>query len=182
MSGLFQQINGNITQEQVMEIAKTGVVPSHLKSVDDKVYYIIMRNYMITMYSNIAGVMDEYPMEIDGEAFIVAGRHNAFNIIKEYLTRDGENGTDLRKSIVMVEGVDAAKGVSLYRFIKLCNQAYPDEAIDEEFLEESIQGFTDWKENNNAPSYDIVKAVEESQKPATGFGGNAGTLMNEEEE
>lgn len=177
MSSLFQQINGNITQEQVMEIAKTGVVPSHLKSVDDKVYYIIMRNFMIVMYSNIAGVQDEYPMEIDGEAFIVVGRHNAFNTIKEYLSRDGEEGTDLKKSIVMVEGVDASKGVSLYRFIKLCNQAYPDEAIDEEFLERAINGLNDWEKN--APN--IAKAVEDSSRTATGFGGNAGTLMNEEE-
>ena len=180
MSGLFQQINGNITQEQVMEIAKTGVVPSNLKSVDDKVYYIIMRNYMTVMYSNIAGVTDEYPMEIDGEAFIIIGRHNAFNTIKEYLSRDGENGTDLRKSIVMVEGVDAAQGVSLYRFIKLCNQAYPDEAIDEEFLEKSIQGFTDW-ENDKKEFPDDMKAMN-NNAVATGFGGNAGTLMNEEEE
>lgn len=180
MSGLFQQINGNITQEQVMEIAKTGIVPSHLKSVDDKVYYIIMRNYMTVMYSNIAGVTDE-PMEIDGEAFIVVGRHNAFNTIKEYLSRDGENGTDLRKSIVMVEGVDAAQGVSLYRFIKLCNQAYPDEAIDEEFLEKAIQGFTDW-ENDKKEFPDDMKAMNNNNAVATGFGGNAGTLMNEEEE
>ena len=168
MANVFQQIEGNLTEEQVMEIVQTGVVPSHLKPVEDKVYYIIMRNYMIKLFSNITDEEEEQ-LEIDGEAFIVLGRHNAFKTIKEYLSRDAEESTDLRKSIVMVEGVDAGKNVSLYRFIKLCNKAYPDEAIDDEFLENAINGFNDDDKiiNNNVS--------------ATGFGGNAGTLMNEEE-
>lgn len=175
MSDLFQRIEGKVTEEQVTEIVKTGVVPSHLKSVDDKVYFIIMRNFMVVMYSNIAGYDDEVPMEIDGEAFIVTGRHNAFTTIKEYLERDAENSTDLKTSIVMVEGVDAANGVSLYRFIKLCNQAYPDEAIDDSVLDNLINGIDVWHNSGQRPN-----AVNNSGI-TTGLGGNAGTLTNEEE-
>jgi len=167
MSGLFQKINGDITQEQVMEIAKTGVVPSNLKSVDDKLYYAIMKNEMFYMYSQASGEQD---IEIDGEVLIAVGRKNIFDKIKEYLLNDGEGGTSLRESIVMVEGVDVAKSVSLYRFLTLCDQAYPDEAISEEFIA-----------YHNAQPYDINNAVKKSEKTATGFGGNAGTLMNEEE-
>lgn len=175
MSDLFQRIEGEVTEEQVAEIVKTGVVPSHLKSVDDKVYFIIMRNFMVVMYSNIAGYDSDQPMEIDGEAFIVTGRHNAFVTIKEYLEEDAEQSTDLRTSIVMVEGVDAAKGVSLYRFIQLCNQAYPDEAIDESILERMLNGISEWKEESKRPN------TVNNSGTTTGFGGNAGTLTNEEE-
>lgn len=159
---LFQEIKGKPTAEQVQQIARTGQVPSELKSAEDKVYFVIFRSFMIILKSEMA------EMDIDGEAIIVEGRHNVFLKIKEYIENEYAMSIDLRTSLVMVEGVDAGKAVSLYRFIKLCNQVYPEDAIPEETLDAYIEGFNDEEEVRKQP-------------PATGFGGNAGTLLNGEE-
>lgn len=167
MSGLFQNINGNVTEEQVNEIARTGVVPSHLKTAEDKLYYVICRNYKYILTADI------FEAEIDGEALIGVGRHDVFVKIKDYLYNDVDMTTDLEKSLVMVEGVDAAKAISLYRFIKLCNSEYPDEALDN--IDEFIEAKRDWEARTEG-NYN-----EKPNASATGFGGNAGTIMNEEE-
>ena len=44
---------------------------------------------------------------------------NDLSTIKEYLDEDAEMAVDIKNSLVMVEGVDSASAVSLYRFIKL---------------------------------------------------------------
>ena len=161
MADLFQKIGKSLTQEQVDEIARTGVVPSHLKDSEDKMYYVIFMNFAIEMRSNT-----NEETFVDGEAIVTTGRHNTFLRIKEYLENDEEATTDLDKSIVMVEGVDASKHVSLLRFIRLCNSNYPDDAIDEDFLNVFLGA--------NTP-------METIQQQATGFGGNAGTMLNKEE-
>ena len=163
MADLFQKIGKSLTHEQVDEIARTGVVPSHLKNSEDKMYYVIFMNFAIEMRSNT-----NEETFVDGEAIVTTGRRNTFLRIKEYLENDEEATTDLDKSIVMVEGVDASKHVSLLRFIRLCNSNYPDDAIDEDFLNVFFL-------DTNTP---MEKTI---QQQATGFGGNAGTMLNKEE-
>lgn len=173
MPDLFYSVDARATEEEKRTIAETGVVPSHLKSNEDKLYIVIFRNYMLNLFSCVSE-----DVAIDGEAIICKGRKAIFDRVKEYLANDGEQSTDLRKSIVMVEGVDMNKGVSLYRFLKLCNNAYPEDTIDEVYLEEMVSGFTDGINPDGEPeSYNIIKAVEKSKKPTTGFG-NSGTLLN----
>lgn len=159
---LFQEIKGTPNAEQIQQIAKTGIVPSELKGPEDKVYTVIFRSYLVILQSEMSET------SIDGEAIIVEGRHKVFMRIKEFLENEYTMSVDIRTSTVMVEGVDAGKAVSLYRFIKLCNNAYPDEAIPEEILDKYLEGFTDEEEVKKQPA-------------ATGFGGNAGTLLNREE-
>lgn len=174
---LFQKINQGITNQQAEDIARAGVVPSNMKDPEDKVYFIIFRSYSIMPTSDIAGRVDEngheQPFYIDGEALIVEGRHNAFTKIKEFIDGDFCNSIDMRLSLVMVEGVDAGKSISMYRFLKLCNRSYPNEKFNEELLESYITGFNDESE---------FREQEEKAISATGFGGNAGTITNEEEE
>lgn len=160
---LFQEIKGTPNADQIQRIAKTGQVPSELKSAEDKIYFVIFRSFMVILKSEMA------EMDIDGEAIIVQGRHKTFLKIKEFMENEYAMSIDLRTSLVMVEGVDAGKAVSLYRFIKLCNNAYPDDAISEETLDSYIEGFYDEEEVRKQPA-------------ATGFGGNAGTLLNNGEE
>lgn len=157
---VFQSINKPLTQEQADEIARTGVIPSHLKNAEDKMYYVIFMNYAIEMRSNT-----NEETFVDGEAIVATGRHQTFLRIKDYLENDEEATTDLEKSMVMVEGVDASKHVSLIRFIRLCNTNYPDDAIDEDFINVFL-GI------GNMSTENIT---------ATGFGGNAGTMLNKEE-
>lgn len=157
---VFQSINKPLTQEQADEIARTGTIPSHLKNAEDKMYYVIFMNYAIEMRSNT-----NEETFVDGEAIVTTGRHNTFLRIKDYLENDEEATTDLEKSMVMVEGVDASKHVSLIRFIRLCNTNYPDDAIDEDFINVFL--------GMNMPT--------ENTATATGFGGNAGTMLNKEE-
>lgn len=163
MGNLFTELNGHPTQEDIKKINETGTIPSSAKSAEEKTYCIIFKSYLIVLKSQIA----DNEMEIDGEAVIIKGRHRAFEKIKEYLEEDAEGAVDIRNSMVMVEGVDAAGAVSLYRFIKLCNGCYPDEAIDESILNGYLKDFHDEEQ---------VK----SSVMATGNGNYCGTLLREE--
>lgn len=164
MSGLFTQVANNLTDEQKKNIIKNhGVLQSNEKHAEEKTYCVIFRSYLRVLTSQLA----ENEMPITGEAIIVLGRHNCFNKIKEYLDEDAEQTVDIRNSLIMVEGVDAAKAVSLYRFILLCNKEYQDEAIDEHILNSYLEGFYDEEE------------VKESAL-ATGNGNYCGTLLREE--
>lgn len=164
MKGLFTELNGNVTKEQIEKINKTGVVPSDAKSPEEKEYLVIFKSYLVALKSQIA----ENEMDITGEAIIIRGRYNMFQKIKEYLDEDAEETIDLRTSMVMVEGVDAAKAVSLYRFILLCNKAYPDEQIPENITNHYLEGFNDEDE------------VKQSAQNATGSGNFSGTLLRED--
>ena len=162
MDNLFVELNGHVTEEQMKKSNKTGVVPSEVKSPEIKNYCVIFRSHLLILKSQMA----DNEMPITGECIIVNGRHNMFLKIKEFLEEDAEMAVDIRRSAVMVEGVDAANCVSLYRFIKLCNAAYPDDAIAEAYLDEYLEGFYDENE------------VRESS--ATGNGNYCGTLLRED--
>ena len=166
---VFQKLNGEISEGQINEIVKTGVIPSNLKDPESKIYFAIFRSYSRVLYSDFCSEESPYRQEIDGEVLICEGRYNIFNKIKEFIENDEERSIDMRTSIVMVEGVDAGKSISMYRFIKLCNQSYPNEKFDEDMLEMYINGFENEEEFRNV------------ENKAVGFGGNAGTLTNEEE-
>jgi hypothetical protein len=164
MSELFTQVADNLTEEQKMNIIKNkGVLKSGEKHPEEKTYCVIFRSYLRILLSQLA----EDDVEISGEAIIVSGRYNCFARIKEYLNEDAELAVDIRNSLVMVEGVDASSAVSLYRFIVLCNKAYPDEAIDESILNQYLKGFNDEEE---------IK----SNVTTTGNGNYCGTLLREE--
>lgn len=159
MSSPFTTLANGVTREQIEAMAKTGQVPSNLKSEDSKMYIVIFACIEEDlMYSNM--VSDE---KIYGEAIICTGREATYERIISFLIADMETSIDLKRSRVLVEGVDAGKGVSLYRFIQLCKSKYPDKEIDlsrhMEALEE-IDGETPTRQ-------------------ATGFGGNSGTLLNQ---
>lgn len=162
MDKLFVELNGHVTEEQMKKINKTGVIPSEVKSPEIKNYCVIFRSHLLILKSQMA----DNEMEITGECIIVNGRRNMFLKIKEFLEEDAEMAVDIRRSMVMVEGVDAANCVSLYRFIKLCNASYPDEAIDEAYLNEYLEGFYDENEVREAS--------------AAGNGNYCGTLLRED--
>lgn len=164
MGNLFTELNGHVTESDIKKINETGVVPSNAKSAEEKAYCVIFKSYLVTLKSQIA----DNEMDIDGEAIIVQGRHKVFEKIKEYLDEDAQMAVDIRNSMILVEGVDAAGAVSLYRFIKLCNGCYPEEAISESILDDYLRDFYDEKE---------VK----SSVMATGNGNYCGTLLREED-
>lgn len=164
MGSLFTELNGHATEADIKKINETGVIPSSVKSAEEKTYCIIFKSYLLVLKSQVA----DNEMDIDGEAIIIKGRHRAFEKIKEYLEEDAEGAVDIRNSMVMVEGVDAAGAVSLYRFIKLCNGCYPDEAISENILDEYLKDFYDEEQ---------VK----SSVMATGNGNYCGTLLREDD-
>lgn len=164
MGSLFTELNGHVTQEQIKQINKTGIVPPDAKSPEEKKYFIIFKSYLIDLRSQLA----DNEMTISGEAFIVYGRYHAFVSIKSYLDEDAERAVDVRESIVMVEGVDAGKGISLYRFLKLCNKAYPNEAFDDDTLEQYLEGFNN-EEEFRAENSDAV-----------GNGNFGGTFLKED--
>lgn len=163
MGSLFTELNGHVTKNEIKKINETGVIPSTAKSPEEKTYCVIFKSYSVVLCSQIA----DNNMEIDGECFIIRGRHRVFEKIKEYLDEDAEGTVDIRNSMVMVEGVDAAGAVSLYRFIKLCNQCYKDEELDESILDEYLRGFFDEDE--------VRKSVN-----TTGNGNYCGTLLKED--
>lgn len=162
MAGLFVQVADNLTDEQKMNIVKNKGVPrSNEKHVEEKTYCVIFRSCLLVIESQLT----DSEMAMTGEALIVNGRYNCFTKIKEYLECDGEYAVDLRNSLVMVEGVDAANAISLYRFIIHCNKFYSEEAIDENILNHYI---------------DEVEVTDENKPQATGNGNYCGTLLREE--
>ncbi len=102
---------------------------------------------------------------IDGEAIICEGREKTFDRIIDFLIEDLDCSIDIKKSRVLVEGVDAGKGVSLYRFIELCKTKYPDKQIDLSRHLEEEDNYVDEESTTN--------------RVATGLGGNSGTMLNE---
>lgn len=183
MAGLFYNVSPQATDEEKMRIAQTGEVPSHLKDVEDKQYFVIFRQRGNGNQNESAIYSD---LMVDGEVIIETGRRNTFKRIEEYLCCDAsmsggeEISTSLKKSLVMVEGVDAGKAISLYRFIQLCFQKYPNDTnLNQEFLDIEANAEdvvdTETKDEDKEESYDLASAI------ASGFG-SAGTYLNEEEE
>lgn len=172
---LFQTFSQQPTPEEMKQIAKTGVVPSHLKRPEDKLYMAILRPYDEEFYSQMT---TQFDVPIDGEVVIEVGRKTMFNKLKEFFgLEESLSGVDIKTSIVLVEGVDANKGVSLYRFLELCNESYPDEEIDPEVMEYYLQIA---ETEVNKPEENIP--VTPNETVASGFGGNAGTMLQELEE
>ena len=183
MAGLFYNVNPHATDEEKMRIAQTGEIPSHLKDVEDKQYFVILRQCGNGNYQNESVLCAD--LMVDGEVIIETGRKNTLKRIEEYLDYDAsmfdgdEISTSLKKSLVMVEGVDAGKAISLYRFLQLCIQKYPNDTnLNQEFLDMEANAEdvvdTEAKDENEAESYDLASAI------ASGFG-SAGTYLNEEE-
>lgn len=181
MAGLFYNVDPQATDEEKMRIAQTGEVPSHLKGVEDKQYFVILRQCGNGNYQNESVLSPD--LMVDGEVIIETGRKNTLKRIEEYLVYDASMfdgdavSTSLKKSLVMVEGVDAGKAISLYRFLQLCIQKYPNDTnLNQEFLdmEANAEDVVDTETKDEEESYDLASAI------ASGFG-SAGTYLNEEE-
>jgi predicted nucleic-acid-binding Zn-ribbon protein len=184
MAGLFYNVDSKATEEEKMRIAQTGEVPSHLKNVEDKQYYVILRQCGNGNYQNTSSLSED--LMVDGEVIIETGRKNVFKRIEEYLCVDASMfdgnsiSTSLKKSVVMVEGVDAGKAISLYRFLQLCIQKYPNDTnLNQEFIDMEANAETDianeaTEDKVKEESYDLCSAI------ASGFG-SAGTYLNKEE-
>ena len=53
MANLFTELNGHVTQEQIKQINKTGVVPPDAKSPEEKKYFIIFKyNFKYNWYKS----------------------------------------------------------------------------------------------------------------------------------
>lgn len=167
MAGLFTEASGNLTPEQIKEIAKRGgKLKANEKSPEEKTYMVIFKYWKLVLGSQVA----ENEMEITGECIISTGRHNMFDKIKEYLDEDGGMDVDLVKSMVLVEGVDAGNAVSLYRFLQLCNKSYADEAFDEDIIKQYLEGFNEEHLGN----------TNQVSPNAVGTGNYGGTLLRED--
>lgn len=160
MSSPFTNLTPGVSKEQIEVIARTGQVPSNLKSEANKMYIVIFACADEMLFSNMAA--DEL---IDGEVIICEGREKTFDRIIDFLIGDIDCSIDIKRSRVLVEGVDAGKGVSLYRFIELCKAKYPDKQID---LSRHLEAEDDYVDENPT-----------TNRMATGLGGNSGTMLNE---
>lgn len=162
----FQQL-GNVTPEQIKQIAKTGQVPAHLKSAEDKDWMCIFAFYKDSLYSQLSDT------PIFGEVLKEHGRKEIFEKILDYIYEASiDFDIDFKKSIVLTEGIPFDKAMDLYNFIKICVKAYEDEIeFDMDWFENMISNKTDAEEEEQVHYVPL--------KDATGFGGNAGTILNE---
>jgi hypothetical protein len=161
MSSPFTTLSNGVTKEQIDAMARSGQVPSNLKSEVSKMYIVIFTHIDGTMYSEMSAAE-----EVDGEFIVCEGREATYDRIINFLNSDLEPcSVDINKSKVLVEGVDAGKSVSLLRFIGFCKNFYPNKEID---LSRHLEAIG-------------VESDETAQvtRQATGFGGNSGTMLNE---
>ena len=165
----FQQLGNNVTPEHIKQIAKTGQVPAHLKSAEDKDWMCIFAFYKDSLYSQLSDT------PIFGEVLKEHSRKEIFSKILDYIYEATSTDVELdfRKSIVLTEGIPFDKAMDLYNFIKICVKAYEDEIqFDMDWFENLISGKTDEEEEESVHYVPL--------KDATGFGGNAGTILNNE--
>ena len=91
--------------------------------------------------------------DIFTNSIVCQNRDNAYNVAKTLIETDVDGDIDVDDSKVLVDVVPIKQAVSLYRFMKHCEDLYPDDdfRIDDYFREDTL---------------------EDDQPPATGNGFN----------
>lgn len=127
----------NLSNDEMKIASSSGALPSNMKNAEDKTYIAIICSNMY----DIPSVISTDPLKnnsgkvkysgngefvVDGEAIIRTGRENMYNTLITYFTGDGEESIDIFHSIILVEGIGLEKAVSLYRFLTLCMDKYPE--------------------------------------------------------
>lgn len=163
---VFQNLGNNVTKEQIDQIAKTGTVPSHLKSVEDKQWTAIIT---FDVDHEVWSMTSDTP--IYGEVIVEESRREMYDHLMTYIYECSDQyPIDFKKSKIIPEGVPIDKGLSLYNFIKICVKEY-----NEDFDWEWFNNVANVDDSSDTPHYVPLKDAQ-----ATGMGGNAGTMLKEE--
>lgn len=176
---MFNKIVGKPTDEEILQMVKEEKVLPKFKDPEAKEYIalICLDNEMDPIMPDVDCILRQLVEDNDtnsGVFVIRHGRRNMFEAIKKLLKIEESiddmieecglqcvGHINLKHSTMMVEGLDVSqRSVDLYQFLRLCNNEYPEDAID---LEPYIKYLNINEEENEGPA-------------ATGFG-NAGTLI-----
>lgn len=112
-----------------MEAKKEKTFGSKPKSKDTK-----NKMYIVFIVSEIGehpcSYLGQNDLNVDGEFGICNGREDAYDYIKAILEMDDEEAVDILASTVLVEGVSCTERVTWYRFMKYCEEFYPNDDFD----------------------------------------------------
>ena len=171
-NGLFTEANGSLTKEQVSSIAKRGgQLNSAEKSAEEKLYLVVIKYNEDSDISTLCDRFSEYyghDMKLTDSAILCIGRKEMCENILEILTVDTEYLIDIKKSLVFVEGVSIINSISLYRFLDLCDNSYPDIQIKDLIDSYLIKDEEDSEDEEPQATIDTQ---------ATGMGNNCGTIL-----
>lgn len=118
-SSLFVRLTDD---ECAKEKATFNSSSKKIKTSEEKEYLIVLKCREISQ--------EQESIINNGEAAIIIGRSKAFDYILNIFENDVEMDIDVRNSFVLTEGVPLENRISLYRFVDVCNRAYPESAIN----------------------------------------------------
>lgn len=124
-----------------MEVKKEKTFGSkpESKNPTNKMYIVFIVSDIGEHYCSYIGTS----LTVNGEFGICNGREDAYEYIKKLLSEDddGERYLDIEASTVLVEGVSCTERVSWYRFMKYCEEFYPDDDfnIDDYLFDDDLE-------------------------------------------
>ena len=112
------------------------------KDPEDKIYIIFIVSELGINFSNYV----ESDIIVDGEFAIRQGRSSAYNFIKTLLIEDSKDIIDIERSSVLVEGLSCTNSISMFKFMKHCENLFPDDDFN-------IDEYINYEEESNNISH-----------------------------
>lgn len=96
------------------------------KDPEDKIYIIFIVSEIGSYVSNNVDNASS-DVVVDGEFSICKGRSDAYTFIKNLLMENLNESVDILSSSVLVEGLSCTNSISMFKFMKHCENLFPDD-------------------------------------------------------
>lgn len=150
------RITGKMEVKEKTFGSKSG---SKNKDPEDKVYIVfIVSEINGHNCSYISNYDHSSNLTVNGEFSVRNGRSDTYNFIKDILTGDTEGNINVNYSFVLVEGLSCTNSISMFKFMKHCEEIFTDDDFN----------IDDYDENPN-------NDIHETNIPAIG---NSMSLVN----
>ena len=161
----YEAIVNNRQPDTEEEKPKVKAQPRVQISPEEKEYLVVIVPSLVALYTELTENED---IQYTGEATLCNGRKEAYELIKNYILDDPNDGIDIRNSFVLVTGVKLEGRQSIFRFMRYCRQFYKDDDFD---IDDYFNEYRELFQDDNIP-------VEEDNKPQASGYQNQSPLMS----